>query len=62
MREDILFHVVFLSQIILVSFFMPRKMLNRIKYVFETYPPSKYLTCIRNPSKNTRKHCEDTGA
>lgn len=42
MPNDILFYFVFLSQIILLSFYFPKKMLSRIKYVFETYPPSEF--------------------
>ncbi len=42
MPDNILFYFVFLSQILLISFYYPRKMLNRIGVVLETYPPSKY--------------------
>ena len=42
MPEHILLYVVFLSQVILISFYLPRKMLSRMRYVVETYPPSKY--------------------
>ena len=36
MPEHMLFHVVFLSQILLISFYYPRKILSRMRYVFET--------------------------
>ncbi len=49
MPDNILFYFVFLSQIILISFYFPRKMLSRIKYVFETYPPSKYPKLYPKP-------------
>ncbi len=42
MPEHMLFHVVFLSQILLISFYYPRKILSRMRYVFEAYPPSTY--------------------
>lgn len=49
MPEHIFFHVVFLSQILLISFYYPRKILSRMKYVFETYPPSAYPKLYPNP-------------
>ena len=49
MRANIFFYVVFLSQIILLSFYFPRKMLNRIRYVFETYPPSEFPKLYPKP-------------
>jgi hypothetical protein len=42
MSENILFYVVFLSQIFLVSFYYPKEILNRISYVMKTYPADKY--------------------
>lgn len=42
MPENILLHVVFLSQVLFISFYVPRKMLSRLRYVVETYPPSDY--------------------
>ncbi len=42
MPEHILLYVVFLSQVLFISFYVPRKMLNRMRYVVETYPPSRY--------------------
>ena len=49
MPEHILFHVVFLSQILLLSFYYPRKILTRMRYVFETYPPSTYPRLYPKP-------------
>ena len=49
MPDNILFYVIFLSQILLISFYYPRKMLSRIQYVFETYPPSKYPKLYPKP-------------
>ncbi len=42
MLDNILFYFVFLSQIILISFYYPKQITRRIKYVLETYPPSEY--------------------
>ena len=44
MPDNILFYAVFLSQILLLSFYFPRKMLKRISYVLATYPPSQCQT------------------
>ncbi len=49
MLEDILFYVVFLSQVILISFYYPRKMLSRMNFVAETYPPSEYPKLYPKP-------------
>ena len=42
MRGQILFYTVFLSQVVLISFYFPRVVLSRLRYVVETYPPSDY--------------------
>ena len=49
MPDNILFYAVFLSQILLISFYFPRKMLKRISYVFATYPPSQYPRLYPEP-------------
>lgn len=49
MREQTLFHIVFLCQILLVSFYYPQKVLGRMKHVFETYPPSSYPKLYPKP-------------
>lgn len=36
------FHLVFSSQILLLSFYLPRRVLGRLRYVVETYPPETY--------------------
>jgi len=38
----ILFYLVFISQIILLSYYIPNKYFKRMKYVTEKFPPSKY--------------------
>ncbi len=42
MRENVIFYLVFLSQIILLSHYYPSKILQRFKSVLENYPVSKY--------------------
>jgi len=49
MSEYILFYIVFLSQILLISFYYPRKIQHRIRYVFNTYPPSDYPKLYPKP-------------
>ena len=49
MLDQILFYVVFLAQIFLISYYLPGKMLRRIKYVLETYPPSGYSKLYPKP-------------
>jgi len=44
-----LFYLVFLSQIVLISFYYPRKILGRMRYVFDTYPPSAYPKLYPKP-------------
>ena len=46
---QILFYLVFLSQILLISFYYPRKILNRMRHVFDTYPPSAYPKLYPKP-------------
>ena len=40
--NHILFYIVFLSQILLISFYFPRKLLNRTKHIFKKFPPKQY--------------------
>ncbi len=42
METKILFAIVFLNQLFLISFYFPRKIANRIRFVYDTYPPSKF--------------------
>lgn len=49
MPHNILFYFVFLSQIILVSWYFPGKILGRVKSVLETYPPSEYPKLYPKP-------------
>ena len=49
MSDYILFYVVFLSQILLISFYYPGKIHKRMRYVFDTYPPSTYPKLYPKP-------------
>ena len=42
MFENILFYPIFLSQILLISYYYPKKIISRMKFVLETYPPEQY--------------------
>ena len=39
---DIIFYIVFISQLLLISHYFPKKLIERAKFVFATYPPSEY--------------------
>ena len=45
----ILFYLVFLSQILLISFYFPRRILSQMKHVFDNYPPSDYPRLYPKP-------------
>ena len=49
MPDHMLFHFVFLSQILLISFYYPRKIFSRLKYVIETYPPATHPKLYPKP-------------
>ncbi len=40
--SNVIFYIAFLGQIFLVSYYFPGKILARIKFVRETYPPEQY--------------------
>jgi len=42
MSENIIFYVVFLSQIILLSYYYPKRIMQRFNQVLENYPAVKY--------------------
>lgn len=46
---DILFGIAFLGQIFVTSYYFPRKILARMVYVRETYPPSQYPRLYPKP-------------
>ena len=43
------FYLVFLGQILLISWYFPRKLLDRMQRVLETYPPSAYPKLYPRP-------------
>jgi hypothetical protein len=49
MPNNTLFYIVFLSQILLASFYFPRKILSRVRSVIDQYPPSKYPKLYSKP-------------
>lgn len=49
MLSNILLYTIFLSQIFIISFYFPRKMLKRMAYIFETYPPSDFPKLYPKP-------------
>lgn len=42
MSDNILFYIVFAIQILLISYYFPRRMVNRMRYILTNYPPSEY--------------------
>lgn len=55
MKEHFLFHIVFLSQILVISYFVPARIYGRMKFVFETYPPSTYPKLYPKPVEHYEK-------
>lgn len=49
MPDQMLFYLVFLSQVLLISFYFPRRILAGIRHVVETYPPAKYPRLYPKP-------------
>lgn len=49
MLEQNLFSIVFSSQVILVSIVIPMRIVRRMSYVFETYPPSTHPLLYPKP-------------
>lgn len=43
------FYIVFLGQIILLSFIVPRKLLSRMQHMLKTYPPAEYPKLYPRP-------------
>ncbi len=42
MPEHTLFHIAFLCQVLIVSVYLPAKILGRMRHIFDTYPPSSH--------------------
>ncbi|MBL1214306.1 MAG: hypothetical protein HND52_13185 [Ignavibacteriae bacterium] len=51
MFENILFYPIFLSQILLISYYFPKKILTRTKLVLQNYPPEQYPKLYVKPIK-----------
>lgn len=49
MQEYMIFYAVFVSQILIISYYYPGKIYRQMKYVFETYPPSAYPKLYPKP-------------
>jgi hypothetical protein len=49
MGETILFCFVFLSQVLLISWFYPRRVISRRRYVLQNFPPSAYPKLYPQP-------------
>ena len=44
-----IFYIVFLGQILLASVFLPRKLLQRMRFVLKTYPPAEFPKLYPRP-------------
>ncbi len=49
---EIFFFAAFVSQIMLISFYVPRKILSRISYVFKNYPAEDYPKLYPKPMES----------
>ena len=49
-----LFYIVFLGQILLTSWYFPRRLLGRMQHVLDTYPPSQYPKLYPRPVEEYR--------
>jgi len=49
-----LFYIAFLGQIFLLSYYFPKKILGRMQYVMDTYPPSQYPRLYPKPIEHYR--------
>ena len=55
MLANILFYIIFLSQIILVSYYYPKQILQRLKYLLKTYTPAEYPKLYPKPREKYEK-------
>ena len=55
MSGNTLFYIVFLSQIFLLSFYLPGKILGRMKSILEVYPRSQYPKLYPRPVEYYKK-------
>lgn len=54
MTDHTLFHVLLLSQIVVISLYYPNRLLGRLKHVFETYPPETHPKLYPKPIESYR--------
>ena len=59
MPDNIIFYFIFLNQIILISYYYPKKMLSRMTSLIEAYPPSKYPKLYPQSIDVVRKGCRN---
>ncbi len=52
--SNTIFYIAFTAQILLISYYIPRKLTERMQYVFENYPPSEYPKLYPKPVENYR--------
>lgn len=52
MGETILFCLVFLSQVLLISWFFPRRVISRGRYVLQHFPPSTHPKAYTHPPED----------
>ena len=55
MQLDTFFHLAFLSQIIVLSYYLPKKVYDRIRYALDAYPPSEYPNLYPEPVERYEK-------
>jgi len=55
MPEHLVFHVVLLGQILLLSLFLPWRIVRRMKHVLETYPPASHPKLYPKPFEHYEK-------
>ena len=55
MHLDTFFHLALLSQIIVLSYYLPKKVYDRIRYVLHAYAPSKYPNLYPEPVERYEK-------
>jgi hypothetical protein len=49
MSEQMLFYLVFLGQVLLISHYLPKRLLKRMRCVFDAYKPSEYPRLYPKP-------------
>lgn len=55
MPENLIFYIVFLSQIFFISYYYPAKIIKRIQHILTTYPPMQYPKLYPDNESHYRK-------